>query len=86
MYGLGLQQYVGARTWIGGTIGTAQLTSNFGNTANVLGLVGRGGYNILESGPHVLSFTIELAAGFFDQDTLVGFSAGIGYQLLKCLL
>lgn len=82
VYGLGLQQYISARTWVGGTVGAAQITDNGFNSDSVLGIVGRGGYNILESGPHALSLTLELAVGFFEADSLVGFSAGIGYQLL----
>lgn len=82
VYGLGLQQYVGAHSWIGGTVGAASIFGNGYQSESVLGLVGRGGYNIFESGPHALSLTLELTVGFFDPEALVGFSAGIGYQLL----
>ena len=82
VYGLGIQQYLGARSWIGGTVGAAQIVDSGFTSDSVLGLVGRGGYNILESGPHALSLTLELSVGFFDPEALVGFSAGIGYQLL----
>jgi hypothetical protein len=82
VYGVGVQQYLGTRSWIGGTVGAAQVTGNGFTSDSVLGLVGRGGYNILESGPHALSLTLELSVGFFDPEALVGFSAGIGYQLL----
>ena len=82
VYGLGLQQYLSARTWVGGTVGAAQITESGFSSDRVLGLVGRGGYNIFESGPHALSLSLELAVGFFKSDALVGFSAGIGYQLL----
>lgn len=82
VYGLGLQHYVSDRAWLSGVMGSARVTTSSGDSDNVFSLVGRGGYNVLQSGPHALSLTLELAAGFFEPETLVGFSAGIGYQLL----
>ena len=82
VYGVGVQQYVGARSWIGGTVGAATKSKITASTQSVLGLVGRGGYNILERGPHALALTLDVAVGFFDTNPRVGVSAGIGYQLL----
>lgn len=82
VYGIGLQHYLTDRTWISGAMGSALVTLPNGDSENVFSLVGRGGYNIFESGPHALSLTLEMAAGFFEPETLTGFSAGIGYQLL----
>jgi hypothetical protein len=81
VYGLGLQHYLTDRTWVSGAMGSALVTTPNGDSENVFSLVGRGGYNIFENGPHALSLTLELAAGFFQPETLTGFSAGIGYQM-----
>ncbi len=81
VYGLGLQHYLGDRTWVSGAMGSALVTLPNGDSENVFSLVGRGGYNFFENGPHALSLTLELAAGFFEPETLIGFSAGLGYQM-----
>ena len=82
VYGLGLQHYVSDRAWVSGVVGSARVTTATGDSDNVFSLVGRGGYNIVQNGPHALSLTLEFAAGFFEPEPLVGLSAGIGYQLL----
>ena len=82
VYGLGLQHYLSDQTWISGAMGSALVTLPNGDSENVFSLVGRGGYNFFQSGPHAFSLTLEMAAGFFEPETLTGFTAGIGYQML----